>query len=161
MRRSELARKLLAACLFLHFAVLALNALPGSRFVQALYPFYGWYPRYTGQNQIWAMYQYPDRRSQEFELVARFDDGHDERPWSGAHDMPARSFYFLEALFLRDDGGKLAQDFLEVLRRRWPGEPRPRSIAIERTSTRINNYAEVPSQGVYGERERQELVRRW
>lgn len=161
MRRAALGKKLLGACLLLHFIVLALNALPGSRFVQVLYPYYGFYPRWTGQNQIWGMYQYPDRRSNEFELIARFDDGHEERPWGGAHDMPPRYFYFLEALFYRDDGEKLAQRFLEVLRQRWPSEPRPRSLVLRRTGVVINAYADVPAKGVRGERQEQRIERRW
>lgn len=161
MRRPELARKLLAVFLFLHFAVLALNALPGSRFVSALFPYYGWYPRFTGQNQIWSMYQYPDRRSSEFELIARFDDGREVRPWGEPREMSSRNFYFLEALFLQNESERFARQFLDVLWQRWPEHPRPRTLLIRRTTTVINNYAGVPLTGVYGERQQQEIVRRW
>jgi hypothetical protein len=161
MRRSVLARRLLAVGLLLHFSVLALNALPWSRFVGVLYPFYSWYPRWTGQNQVWAMYQYPDRRSQEFDLIARFADGREERPWGGIHEMRSRNFYFLEALFLRNDNDKFAQRFLEVLHQRWPAEPRPTTLVVRRSTRKINDYTDVPNKGVFGEQQQLEIVRRW
>jgi hypothetical protein len=161
MRRSVLARRFLAVALLLHFSVLALNALPWSRFIAVLYPYYAWYPRWTGQNQVWAMYQYPDRRSNEFDLIARFGGDKEERPWGGVHEMRSRYFYFLEALFLRNDGEKFAQRFLEVLRQRWPAEPRPSAIVVRRTTLKINDYADVPNKGVFGERQEAEIARRW
>lgn len=130
MRRSELRRKLLAFAILLHFIVLGLNALPGSRFVNALYPYYGWYPRWTGQSQIWAMYQYPDRRSSEFELIARFEDGREEMPWGRANDMASRQTYFLEALFYADDQDRFAHRFLNVGWLRWPASARPRALLV-------------------------------
>jgi hypothetical protein len=161
MRRSELRRKLLAAALLLHFLVLGLNALPGSRFVQSLYPYYGWYPRWTEQSQIWAMYQYPDRHSNEFEIVAVFDDGHEERPWGGPREMSSRETYFVEAMFYRDDQDRFAHRFLNVLWQRWPSEPKPRALLLRKTSVSINNFSEVPAKGIFGERQRREIERRW
>lgn len=161
MRRQVLARKLLAVCLLLHFAVLGLNALPGSRFVSELYPYYGWYPRYTGQNQIWSMYQHPDRRSSEFDLIAELPDGKEVRPWGAPHEMSARNFYFLEALFLDAESERFAQEFLEVLWRRWPEQPRPRALSIRRKTVLINEYVRVPAAGVHGAAQEHAIVRRW
>jgi hypothetical protein len=161
MRRSELRRKLLAGAILLHFLALGLSALPSSRFSAALYPYYGWYPRWTRQNQAWAMYQYPDRGSNAFDLVARFDDGREERPWGDPRELSSRRMYFLEALFYRDDEERFARRFLDVLRQRWPGSQRPRSIDVVRTSVEINDYARVPENGIFGKRQEQRIERRW
>lgn len=154
-------RALLAALLLLHVTVLALGSLPWSPFVAQLFPYYAGYLRWTGQLQGWAMYQYPDHRSQEFELIARFPDGREERPWGDVHEMSSRNFYFLESLFLRNDEQRFAYRFLDVLRERWPTEPRPSALVLRRTSRPITEYARVSEQGALGAPVQQELVRRW
>ncbi|HYO98501.1 MAG TPA: hypothetical protein VER33_28555 [Polyangiaceae bacterium] len=161
MRGSQLRRRLLAVALLAHFSVLVLAALPASRFVEALYPLYGWYIRVSGQGQNWAMYQYPARDDSDFELIARFPDGHEERPWGLAPDMRSRELYFLEALFVQGDE-RLGNRFLEVLRQRWDGPVRPSSLVVRRTLTGISDFRKVPEVGTRsGSRSVREIERRW
>ena len=162
MRGSQLRRRLLSIALLAHFGVLVLAALPGSPFVEALYPLYGWYIRVSGQGQNWAMYQYPSREDSDFELIARFPDGHEERPWGLAPDMRSRELYFLEALFVRGDDQQLGARFLEVLRQRWQGPVRPSSLLVRRTLTGISDFRKVPELGTRtGSRSVLEIERKW
>lgn len=148
MRRFAPARWLLASLVLAHFVILALNNLPSSRFVSALYPYYSWYPRFTGQSQNWAMYQYPDRIRADFELVATLPGGETVHPWGDSSDMTAREIYLLEGLLLRSDGHKLAHRFLDVLHARWRSTPKPQRIVLRRRHQTIYAFSDLPERGI-------------
>ncbi|HET9957973.1 MAG TPA: hypothetical protein VFQ61_25925 [Polyangiaceae bacterium] len=153
-------RGLAAAGFALHFMALALNSLPNSRFIATLYPYYGFYPSHTGQNQAWMMYAFPDRHATEYELQARFPDGHWEHPWGTSHQMSARKVYFLEATFgaTRGEAGR----FFEALRARYPEQRRPIEIRLRQTSRPLNAFSDVPARGIFaGEEQVRDLNRIW
>jgi hypothetical protein len=156
----EWLKNLGAVAIFLHFGVLALNALPRSRLVDTLYPFYGFYPTYTGQTQAWSMYVSPDRHATDYDLQVRFDDAGWQRPWGTSREMSARQVYFLESLFGSDEGQTTR--FFEALRARYPKVRRPVEVRLRRTSRDVNAYSEVPSRGVFANApQTQDLSRAW
>jgi hypothetical protein len=161
-RWSKIGRRLFAALVFLHFLALALNALPNSRFVRALYPYYGWYPNKTGQQQVWAMYQHPDRIRGDYELVARLPDGREVHPWGSSRQMSSREVYFVEGVLLGSNN-KVADQLFATLRERWPNEPRPNWLAVRRLSRTVNEFGQVPQRGTLapGKPTKREIERRW
>lgn len=127
----------------IHLSFLVLSALPGSLFVERLYPFYGWYPSLTGQVQRWAMYAAPDRAQCEIDIVATLPDGSHYRPWGTSQSMSPRRLYLLESMFRRNDFDLLAKRLMIGLAAHFPiGVPPPTSMSIRRTSVPIITLAE-------------------
>jgi hypothetical protein len=150
-RVSRWLKPLLALAIAVHVLLLLLGTLPSSRFSQAAFPLFNGYLTLTNQPQAWVMYQNPDQVRANYELVAVYPDGREERPWGTAREMSPRECYFLEALSYNPNARQLAWDFLGVLRERMPEAARPSQLFVRRTSRTVVPFDQAAGRSPLGD----------